>query len=36
MMMATCSDGRSSATAGAWALDRESGLKPDLDDMEIP
>jgi hypothetical protein len=36
MMMATCSGGRSTATAAAWALDRDSGVKPDLDDMEIP
>jgi hypothetical protein len=36
MMMATCRDDRSSAAAGAWALDRDSGLKPDLDDMENP
>jgi hypothetical protein len=36
MIMATCRDDRSSAGAEAWALDRESGLKPVLDDMEIP
>jgi hypothetical protein len=35
MIMATCRDEKSSAAA-AWALDRDSGLKPDLDDMENP